>query len=72
MGYGIWGIGYDSKLVVVRHEGVGVQLLMEYSYLILEGSRSSNVEGCSLLEHSLYSCIVDNSDKLYRVFSRYL
>ena len=48
MGYGVWGIGYDSKLVVVRHEGVGVQLLMEYSYLILEGSRSSNVEGCSL------------------------
>ena len=26
MGYGVWGIGYDSKLVVDRHEGVGVQL----------------------------------------------
>ena len=40
MGYGVWGIGYDSKLVVARHEGVGVQLsrvvekLMEYSYLL--------------------------------------
>ena len=26
MGYGVLGIGYDSKLVVVRHEGVGVLL----------------------------------------------
>ena len=49
---GVWGMVYASKLVVVRHKGVGVQLLMEYSYLILEGSRSSNVEDCSLPEHS--------------------